>query len=457
MAEGEDMELQAAEAEAAAEAAEAVPEEPGFDRAAATSAADFPEREGAGADDLRYRFYGAESLSDVSALSGRDLSATGSLSGTFHGCRSLADISPLASWDVSGVRGLHGTFYGCRSLSDISPLAGWDTSKVTGMGCLFEYCRSLVDATPLSGWDVSAVTDMMCLFAGCSSLEKLDLSTWDTSKVRNINNMFYGCEALSEVKLGPDFSFEGDGSSRCALPAPYYGVIPGTWQNSAGEPFEDPADIPSRTADSYTAVFDLPAVDFSDLSSTKDWYYEPIRQMVEHGYITGRGDGSFGVGESMTRGDYVTILWRIAKPRDYLAYRNDARNESGFSDVKVKQYYTKAINWAVKKRIASGYTRRKFGVGRSISFQDACLILARLANGNAKGLEAAMDEQRAAELVSGFEDGEEVSAYAVGGLAWCVQQGVVSGYPDKTLRPREALTRERAAVILWRAIDNKLI
>ena len=453
---GEEEDLERAAEEAAAEVAEA-DEAAGFDRAAATCASDFPEPEGEAASDLRFRFYGAEALTDVSSLSGRDLSATPSLSGTFHGCRSLSDISPLSTWDVAGVGSLRGAFYGCRSLADLSPLSGWDTSKVSSMGCLFEYCEALVDATPLAAWDVSRVTDMMCLFGCCSSLEKLDLSTWDTSRVRNINNMFYGCESLREVKLGEGFRFEGDGSSSCSLPAPFYGVIPGTWRNAAGESFEDPADIPSGVADTYTAVFELPDFDFSDLAGPGAWYYEAVRQMVEHGYITGRADGSFGLGENMSRGDYVTLLWRIARPRDYLAYRNDARNESGFADVQVKMYYTKAINWAVRKHIASGVNKRNFGVGRKISFQDACLILARLAHGGAKGLRAAVDEERAAATLACFADAEEVSEKAVAGLGWCVDAGIVSGYPDQTLRPHEPLTRERAAVILWRAIENKLI
>ena len=112
-------------------------------------------------------FQGYTSLTDISALSGWDISNVTSMDSMFADCPSLTDLSPISGWDTSGVAGLNTTFYGCASLTDISALSGWDVSNVTDMYQTFSDCTSLTDASALSGWDMSNVASVNFTFLNC--------------------------------------------------------------------------------------------------------------------------------------------------------------------------------------------------------------------------------------------------------------------------------------------------
>ena len=47
-----------------------------------------------------------------------------------------------------------------------------------------------------------------------------------------------------------------------------------------------------------------------------------------------------------------------------------------------------------------------------------------------------------------FSDCGSISAYAVEAMTWAVDTGVVGGYEDKTLRPRDGATRAQVAQML---------
>lgn len=407
---------------------------------------------------LDYLLYNCAGVTDLAPLAGWDVSHVTSMNGTFRGCGGVSSLDPLSGWDVSHVQNLSGMFYDCGGVTSLAPLSGWDVSNVTDMAGTFEYCSSLTEATELACWDVSHVTDMLCLFCGCRSLETLDLSGWDTSRVHNINNMFYGCTGLRTVTLGSKFSFTGDGASSCALPVPCRGATPGRWVSDTGETFDRPSQIPGNTAATYRAVFDAPSTRFPDVADAGAWYHDAVYEMVAHGYLNGRADGSFGVGAKVTRAEFITVLWRIARPSESATYvPSRARNLTGLADVRGGMYYTGAVNWAMEKGVAGVRGNGRFGTNDPIAFEEMCLYVARQANGGADGLQASMNDDAARRELGRYEDASEVSPEAVKGVVWCIGAGLVSGIVGRELRPKAAVTREQMASVLWRAIDGGMI
>lgn len=59
---------------------------------------------------------------------------------------------------------------------------------------------------------------------------------------------------------------------------------------------------------------------------------------------------------------------------------------------------------------------------------------------------------RALTPASGFPDVEDGAWYA-GAVEWATQSGIITGYPDGTFRPGEAVNRAEAAVMLKRLAD----
>ncbi len=92
---------------------------------------------------------------------------------------------------------------------------------------------------------------------------------------------------------------------------------------------------------------------FSDVEPG-GYYEKAVLWGVENGYVKGTGDDTFGTGESVTRGQAVTFLARLAG------------NEEGdaemvwFADVDADAYYAASIAWAVKNNVAAGLDERTF-------------------------------------------------------------------------------------------------
>ena len=132
--------------------------------------------------------------------------------------------------------------------------------------------------------------------------------------------MFYDCSSLKSVSLSQKFSFTGRGITRlCKLPKPLEKKgYTGLWVSSTDGMAYAPDEIPNYMAATYTAQIAFPDVDYSD------WYGDAISFVSAKGLITGYTDGEkagfFGVGDTLTRAQFATILWRNACPDEYAAY-----------------------------------------------------------------------------------------------------------------------------------------
>ena len=97
---------------------------------------------------------------------------------------------------------------------------------------------------------------------------------------------------------------------------------------------------------------------FSDVASDA-WYYKPVMWAVEHGYTSGMGDGSFGVGQACTRAQAMTFLWASkGKPAP-------SSMESPFGDVSSGDWFCKPILWAAENGITKGIGNGLFGVNHT--------------------------------------------------------------------------------------------
>lgn len=191
-----------------------------------------------------------------------------------------------------------------------------------------------------------------------------------------------------------------------------------------------------------------------------DWYYDGVKFVYEKGLIKGySGTTLFGVGDTLTRAQLATILYRNANP----GVSSDSRpsNTTDMPDVKGGEWYTAGVNWAVENGVINGYAdeqgnRFAFGPDDPVTFEQLITVLA---NCSAKS-EDLPSAQESSKVLSSFKDGQSVSAWAQANMAWAVENGLVSGYdePDgQYLRPGEEVARERVAVILMRAFQSGIL
>ena len=126
-------------------------------------------------EDMRSMFEYATSLSDISPLSKWNTTKVTDIGFMFRATM-ITNVDALetkqhegknyVSWNISRVKSLRYTFYEARLLSDITALASWDTGNVTDMFKTFCDASSIGSLSPIFEWNVSRVTDMGDMFTG---------------------------------------------------------------------------------------------------------------------------------------------------------------------------------------------------------------------------------------------------------------------------------------------------
>ena len=175
-------------------------------------------------------------------------------------------------------------------------------------------------------------------------------------------------------------------------------------------------------------------MNFKDVSEDV-WYYNSVKYCYENGIIMGTTDTTFSPNTNVTRGNLVTILWRMeGSPK--------VSGNISFPDVKTSDYYYEAVKWAEKTGVVHGYDTGKFGPNNYISREQLATILNNYAKYKKK------DTSKKADL-STFTDNKKISSYAKEGVAWAVGNKVMSGKNEGTrVDPQGKATRAEAAAMI---------
>ena len=177
------------------------------------------------------------------------------------------------------------------------------------------------------------------------------------------------------------------------------------------------------------------AKDFLDVDLSQ-WYHEPIDFVVSHGLMKGMGGSRFQPNTSMTRGQLVTVLYRLAgEPA--------VEGASPFTDVQAGRFYADAVTWAYSNEIAKGVTAGRFMPGSPVTREQMVTFLARFAQWS--GLELPVEGS-----LEDYTDAGSVSAYAEEAMAWAVKNGIIQGMTETTLAPKGTATRAQIAAVLMR-------
>lgn len=173
-----------------------------------------------------------------------------------------------------------------------------------------------------------------------------------------------------------------------------------------------------------------PESPFEDVGES-DWYYGVVIQAYESGIVKGVSENRFGPGQTASRGQVITMLYRMAgEPA--------VAGETAFTDL-TQDYYRDAVCWATENGVVKGYSETSFGPERSISREELATILYRMAGSPAADYD-----------LSRFGDGDRIQSYARDAMAWAADSGILNGYEDGTLRPQGQASRAEVCAMLTR-------
>ncbi|MFV0504095.1 MAG: S-layer homology domain-containing protein [Lachnospirales bacterium] len=177
---------------------------------------------------------------------------------------------------------------------------------------------------------------------------------------------------------------------------------------------------------------------FDDVNDS-DWYAKSVKFVAERGYMFGMGNNLFKPNENMSRAMVVTVLWRMAGSPI-------ASEDAKFTDIPKDTWYTNAVNWAYENKIISGYGNGLFAPNSPLTREQIAVIFRNFANENGIDVSGSSD-------VSGFEDALETSKWALDGVAWANEVGLLYGRNETLLVPKGNVTRAEVSAILERYVS----
>lgn len=177
---------------------------------------------------------------------------------------------------------------------------------------------------------------------------------------------------------------------------------------------------------------------FTDVTyaNTGSWAADAVDFMNANSLIYGTGKNHFNPTGTMTRGDLVLILYRLAGRPSVSGVKNP------FTDVKSSDYYYDAVLWAYANSVVNGTGRSTFSPKKNVTREQLAAILYRYSG-----------TPTTSGRLTSFTDADNVSSYATNAMKWAVGAGIITGSGSK-LDPQGSATRAQVAAMLHRYLTK---
>jgi hypothetical protein len=163
------------------------------------------------------------------------------------------------------------------------------------------------------------------------------------------------------------------------------------------------------------------------------WAQDVIKTWLDQGRISGYPEGTFRPDQSVTRAEFMSMVNQ--------AFGFEKEIDVQYSDVRQTDWFAAAVKKAVSAGYISGYPDGTMKPERSISRQEAAVILTR-------SLSLIQNASRA----NLFKDWAEIPRWSKGSVGAVLKAEVMSGYPDDSFRPDHNMTRAEAVTALDKAM-----
>lgn len=172
-----------------------------------------------------------------------------------------------------------------------------------------------------------------------------------------------------------------------------------------------------------------PLAGFVDVNST-DWFYDSVTLAASYGLMSGVGNAIFSPNGKTTRAQAATVLFFMSGDEEPAACPI-------FNDADPLAWYGPYITWAYENEVIAGYGDGNFGTNDNITRQDlVCLLYRYMGSPKVEG----------GELYS-FTDAEKVADYARDAVEWAIENKILTGYEDNSVRPLNHITRAELATL----------
>ncbi|MHB8157534.1 MAG: S-layer homology domain-containing protein [Desulfocucumaceae bacterium] len=179
---------------------------------------------------------------------------------------------------------------------------------------------------------------------------------------------------------------------------------------------------------------------FQDVPSSH-WAAEIIGELCTKGIVRGYPDGLFRPEGKITRAEFTCIISHVMK-----IYGNYT-GAPAFKDVLEGQWHYSCVQPAADDGLVKGYGNSLFLPDNNISRQEMAAVLVQAMGMSGRAMSGSGGR-------TNFGDDGEIAPWARGAVAVAVQEGLVAGYPDNTIRPDDFATRAEACAMIYHFMEK---
>ncbi len=191
----------------------------------------------------------------------------------------------------------------------------------------------------------------------------------------------------------------------------------------------------------FCFIINIPGMALAFTDTRMHWARPQIDYLQSRDMVNGYPDDTFRPNSYITRAEFITLLIAFLNESDEALKLT--KGESSFRDVADDHWAKGYIELAGELGIASGDENNDFKPYQLIRREEALVMLV-------KALKVE-DIDEPEELP--YDDYKEISPGAKKAIAYAVEQGLVSGYPDGRFKPQNRLTRAEVTVLLGQLLE----
>ena len=177
--------------------------------------------------------------------------------------------------------------------------------------------------------------------------------------------------------------------------------------------------------------------EFSDCDGF-EWALESINELKKAGILNGTGEGKFEPQRNINREEMLAILIR--------AFKIKAEGKDSFLDDNANEWYSPYLVIGKSSGLALGKNDGSFGIGESITREDAVVLAYRAAK--LSGLSFNFERTEA------FKDNEIISDYAKESVGLFKDAKILNGTGQGMFEPKQPCNRAEIAKIIYALIKQ---
>ncbi len=175
---------------------------------------------------------------------------------------------------------------------------------------------------------------------------------------------------------------------------------------------------------------------FTDVKKS-DWFSGAVQFVKDNGHMSGIGDSLFAPEAAVTRAQAAQVLYNMAG-------RPGLNGDTApFRDIQ-GHWGQDAVIWAYKAGVARGTAEDQFSPDSPVTREQMALFFRQF-----KYFASGASEPVDISSLENYFDAGYISPWALEGMAWALQCGLLSGKGDRVLDPQGLCTRAQLAQLIW--------